>query len=73
MLNSDAANYVRKWLKGQTLTALDLNLLLHDAGVSCYAPAQLLEELYRNGEVELVGTNPGLRPQKVYRVASQWV
>jgi len=59
MLNSEAANYVRNNCQNMTLTALDLNKLLYDAGIKCSAPAQVLEALYRNGEIALAGTNPG--------------
>ena len=70
MLNSEAADYVRNNCQNMMLTALDLNKLLYDAGIKCSAPAQVLEALYRNGEIALAGTNPG--PVKVYRIQSQW-
>ena len=70
MLNSAAADYVRNNCQNTMLTALDLNKLLYDAGITCSSPAKLLEDLYRNGEIALAGTNPG--PQRVYRIQSQW-
>ena len=70
MLNSEAADYVRNNCQNMMLTALDLNKLLYDAGIKCSAPAQVLEALYRNGEIVLVGMNPG--SVKVYRIQSQW-
>lgn len=67
-----AEDFVRQECQGELLTALDLNAKLYAAGVPCDAPAQVLENLYRNGEIELAGTNPGRKPVKVYRIRSRW-
>lgn len=65
-----AKDFVLIECKDKVITALDLNKLLYEAGISCSAPAQLLDDLYRNAEIELAGHNPG--PQKAYRIRSRW-
>ena len=61
LLNTKGAEYIRTHMKGRYVTAEDMRLTFMDETdivASTRNVENLLDQLYRNGEAKVIGTNP---------------